>query len=76
MSMLEKREDVRGRALLVGLCCDSMTDFDNSDEATMAELEELLSTAGGETVLTSRGVALTTLLSVATIPLVSMLCGM
>jgi len=51
MSMLEKREDVR--ALLVGLCCDSMADFDNSDEATMAELEELLSTAGGETVLTA-----------------------
>ena len=53
MSMLEKREDVRGRALLVGLCCDSMADFDNSDEATMAELEELLSTAGGATVLTA-----------------------
>ena len=53
MSMLEKREDVRGRALLVGLCCDSMADFDNSDEATMAELEELLSTAGGKTVLTA-----------------------
>ena len=53
MSMLEKREDVRGRALLVGLSCDSMADFDNSDEATMAELEELLSTAGGETVLTA-----------------------
>ena len=53
MSMLEKREDVRGRALLVGLCCDSMADFDNSDDATMAELEELLSTAGGETVLTA-----------------------
>ena len=53
MSMLEKREDVRGRALLVGLRCDSMADFDNSDEATMAELEELLSTAGGETVLTA-----------------------
>ncbi|MBR5537973.1 MAG: GTPase HflX [Clostridia bacterium] len=51
--MLEKREDVRGRALLVGLCCDSMADFDNSDDATMAELEELLSTAGGETVLTA-----------------------
>ena len=53
MSMLEKREDVRGRALLVGLCCDSTADFDNSDADTMAELEELLSTAGGETVLTA-----------------------
>ena len=53
MSMLEKREDVRGRAILVGLCCDGMADFDNSDEATMAELAELLSTAGGETVLTA-----------------------
>ncbi len=51
MSMLEKREDVRGRALLVGLCCDGMADFDNSDEDTMAELRELLTTAGGETVL-------------------------
>ncbi len=53
MSMLEKREDVRGRALLVGLKCDSAADFDNSDEDTMAELEELLTTAGGETVLTA-----------------------
>ena len=53
MSMLEKREDVRGRALLVGLCCDSAADFDNSDEDTMAELQELLTTAGGETVLTA-----------------------
>ena len=53
MSMLEKREDVRGRAILVGLCCDSAADFDNSDADTMAELEELLSTAGGETVLTA-----------------------
>ncbi len=53
MSMLEKREDVRGRALLVGLSCDSAADFDNSDEDTMAELRELLSTAGGETVLTA-----------------------
>ena len=53
MSMLEKREDVRGRALLVGLCCDNAADFDNSDEDTMAELQELLTTAGGETVLTA-----------------------
>ena len=53
MSMLEKREDVRGRALLVGLCCDSASGFDNSDEDTMAELQELLDTAGGETVLTA-----------------------
>ena len=53
MSMLEKREDVRGRAILVGLCCDSTADFDNSDDDTMAELQELLTTAGGETVLTA-----------------------
>ena len=53
MSMLEKREDVRGRAILVGLSCDSAADFDNSDADTMAELEELLTTAGGETVLTA-----------------------
>ena len=53
MSMLEKREDVRGRAILVGLSCDSAADFDNSDADTMAELKELLTTAGGETVLTA-----------------------
>ncbi|MBR5389701.1 MAG: GTPase HflX, partial [Clostridia bacterium] len=51
--MLEKREDVRGRTLLVGLCCDSAKDFENSDEVTMAELSELVRTAGGETVLTA-----------------------
>ena len=53
MSMLEKREDVRGRALLVGLACDSAQDFDNSDEETMAELAELVKTAGGESVLSA-----------------------
>ena len=53
MSMLEKRENVRGRCLLIGLSCDSAADFDDSDEITMAELEELVKTAGGETVLTA-----------------------
>lgn len=53
MSMLDKREDVRGRCLLVGLCCDSAADFENSDEITMEELAELVKTAGGETVLTA-----------------------
>ena len=49
--MTEKNEKVRGRALLVGLNCGALADFDNSDEETMDELEELLRTAGGETVL-------------------------
>ena len=53
MSMLEKRENVRGRCLLVGLACDSTADFENSDEITMAELAELVKTAGGETVMTA-----------------------
>lgn len=51
--MIDKREDVRGRALLAGLCCPGLADFDNSDEDTMAELAELVRTAGGETVLTA-----------------------
>ena len=49
--MLEKREDVRGRALLVGLSCGGLAGFDNSDPETMDELEELVFTAGGEAVL-------------------------
>ncbi|MEA5039700.1 MAG: GTPase HflX [Clostridiaceae bacterium] len=51
--MIEKREDVRGRALLVGVACPGLMDFDNSDADTMAELAELVKTAGGETVLTA-----------------------
>lgn len=51
--MIEKREDVRGRVLLVGVACPGLSDFDNSDEDTMAELSELVRTAGGETVMTA-----------------------
>ena len=50
--MIEKREDVRGRALLAGLCCAGLAGFDDSDADTMAELSELVRTAGGEAVLT------------------------
>ena len=49
--MLEKREDVRGRALLVGLNCPGLAGFDNSDQETMEELDELVKTAGGVPVL-------------------------
>ena len=49
--MLEKREDVRGRALLVGLNCPGLAGFDNSDTETMDELDELVQTAGGVPVL-------------------------
>lgn len=41
----------RSRALLVGLNCGDLADFDNSDRDTMDELTELLLTAGGEPVL-------------------------
>lgn len=51
--MIEKREDVRGRALLVGVACPGLADFDNSDADTMGELAELVKTAGGEAVLTA-----------------------
>ncbi len=51
--MIEKRQSPRGRALLVGLCCTAMQDFDNSDQTTMDELSELLITAGGEPVLSA-----------------------
>lgn len=41
------------KALLVGLNCGDLADFDNSDEDTMEELERLLNTAGGECVLSA-----------------------
>jgi len=49
--MIEKAADPRCRAMLVGLNCGELEGFDNSDNDTMAELEELLLTAGGEPVL-------------------------
>ena len=51
--MLEKREDVRGRALLVGLNCPGLAGFDNSDTETMDELDELVQTAGGVLIILS-----------------------
>ena len=38
------------KAILVGLNCGGLKDFDNSDNETLAELSELLETAGGETL--------------------------
>ena len=39
------------RTAIVGLCCPGLRDFESSDEDTMNELEELVKTAGGETLL-------------------------
>ncbi len=39
------------RTVLIGLSCEGLRDFEGSDADTMAELEELVRTAGGETVL-------------------------
>ena len=41
------------RAGLVGLSCGSLPDFDHSDSDTMAELEQLLETAGGQCIFTA-----------------------
>ena len=51
MQEIVAKEEKKERAILIGLCCTGIADFDNSDEDTMAELRELLTTAGGETVL-------------------------
>lgn len=51
--MIEKRQSAKERAILIGVSCTGVPDFDNSDEETMRELQELLETAGGETVLTA-----------------------
>ena len=45
-------ENKTERAVLIGLTCEGLRDFESSDYETMAELEELVKTAGGETVLT------------------------
>ena len=41
------------RAGLVGVSCGSLPDFDHSDSDTMAELEQLLETAGGQCIFTA-----------------------
>ena len=47
MQEIVAKEEKKERAILIGLCCTGIADFDNSDEDTMDELAELLETAGG-----------------------------
>ena len=49
----EIQEKQPERAGLVGLSCGSLPDFDHSDSDTMAELEQLLETAGGQCIFTA-----------------------
>ena len=49
--MKEVHEKNNERAVLVGVSCPGMADFDDSTDETMDELSELLHTAGGEEVL-------------------------
>ena len=51
--MKEIKETARERAGLVGLNCAGLAGFDNSDPDTMAELEQLLKTAGGQCIFTA-----------------------
>ena len=51
--MKEIKETARERAGLVGLNCAGLAGFDNSDPDTMAELEQLLETAGGQCIFTA-----------------------
>lgn len=51
--MKEIKETARERAGLVGLNCAGLAEFDNSDPDTMAELEQLLETAGGQCIFTA-----------------------
>lgn len=51
--MKEINEINRERAGLVGLNCAGLAGFDNADPDTMAELEQLLETAGGQCVFTA-----------------------
>ncbi len=43
-------EKIRNRAVLIGLCANSLTREDNATDATLEELAALLETAGGECV--------------------------
>ena len=45
-----RTEEVRDRAVLVGLNCPKLARRENADEASMEELSALVETAGGETV--------------------------
>ncbi len=51
--MIEKKQSIHERALLVGVSCSEAEGFVNSDDETMDELRELLETAGGEAVLSA-----------------------
>ena len=44
--IIEKKVE---KAILVGINCGALKDFENSDRETLDELSELLETAGGET---------------------------
>lgn len=48
--MKEVNQSIEEKAILVGINCPGMRDFESSDEETMSELSELLTTAGGEAV--------------------------
>ncbi|MEA4920695.1 MAG: GTPase HflX [Clostridiaceae bacterium] len=49
--MSDEIKEKNERTVLVGLCCENLKGFESSDNDTMAELEELVKTAGGEVVL-------------------------
>ena len=38
--MIEKRQSAKERAILVGVSCTAVPDFDNSDDEAMRELQE------------------------------------
>ncbi len=48
--MEQANKNDRERAVLIGLRCEGLRDFEGSDDDTMDELEELVKTAGGEAV--------------------------
>ena len=50
--MNQLNEQTIEKAILVGINCGGVKDFDNATEETLEELSELLKTAGGETLCT------------------------
>ena len=48
--MEQANRNDRERAVLIGLRCEGLREFEGSDDDTMDELEELVKTAGGDTV--------------------------
>lgn len=49
--MNEDKRPEKEKAVLIGLRCEGLRDFESSDDDTMNELEELVKTAGGEAVI-------------------------